>query len=383
MRAPGEGEGRAESAPSIALLLPLLLSIPFMYWPRITESDTQPWVVGGAVVAVLFYWPKTGNYSKAFPIVATLLGICAFAAYWYREYDSEMVLRYGVILATFVMLWHVGQRGVIPAVGTFVRFTIVLWFLVGFYHTIAIRLGLPVDFFGRYVAGRSGVPSLTVEASYYGSISVLHLMYVLSDRRRFDWIFYGLAVGSVLLSGSLLSFLLLIIPFFRLPIRLKLAAGLIGLLAILVGFDLQSSGFFARILSLDPSAFTESLLGDYSSNLRAGHVVFTFYEALPQEIMLRNSGDFFYEYNQWAFNSRVFVPNDSSFILPSGGELLFRSGPVGLLIILMILRVTYKSASTWGTRLEKVAFVMACMINPISLINPVFILYIHKRYSDQ
>ena len=380
---PAERVGRHESTPPLALLAPLLLSIPFMYWPRVIESDTQPWVVIGAAVAALFYWPRRADFSKAFPVVATILGILAFAAYWIREPDSEMVRRYGVILGTFIMLWHVGQRGVPSAVGTFVRITIVLWFVVGFYQTIAVRLGLPVDFFGRYVAGRSGVPSLTVEASFYGSISVLHLMYLIADRRRYDWVFYGLAIGSVLLSGSLLSFLLLTVPFFRLPTRLKLAVGVAVLLVLLLGVDLQASGFFGRVVNLTPGAFWDSLLSDYSSNLRAGHVVFTYYEALPRELMFRTGPDFFYEYNQWAFLSRVFVPNDSGFILPSGGELLFRSGALGLLLILMILKAAYQSADTAGERIEKVVFVMACMINPISLINPVFILYVHKRYTQQ
>lgn len=369
--------------PAWLALLPLLISIPCMYWPKLIDADTQPWVVIGAATGALFYWPLGAHFSKAFPVIPTILGVLAVGAYWMRSPDSDLLLRYGVIIFTFVMLWQIGNRGVDRTVGTIVRFTVVLWFLVGLYQSLAVRLGLPIDFFGRYVAGRGGVPSLTAEASYYGSISTLHLMYIIADRRRYDWIFYPLAVGSVLLSGSILSFVLLIIPFFRLPTQLKVAVGLAGLAALLLGVDLMSSGFFARLASLEPSAITDSLLSDYSTNLRAGHIVFTYWDALGRELLFRNGVDFFYEYNQWAFTSNTFVFNDSGFILPAGGELLFRSGSVGLLILMLMARTAFQTAETTKDRIEKVAFVLACMLNPISLTNPVFVLYIHQRQNRQ
>jgi hypothetical protein len=363
-------------------LFPLLLSIPFLYWPRVIESDTQPWVVGGAAIALLTYWPRRADFSKAFPVVMTTLGILAVGAYWLKQPDNDMLLRYAVIVGTFVMLWHVGSRGVHRSVGTMVRFTIVLWFAVGFYQTIALRLGLPVDFFGRYVSGRSGVPSLTVEASYYGSISVLQLMYLFTDRRQHDWVYQGLAAVSVILSGSLLSLLLLIFPFFRLPLTVKLVAGFAAVIVLMLGVDVLELGFFARLQVFDPRALLDSLLSDYSTNLRTGHIVYTCYAALPRELLFLNGPDFYYEFNQWAFTSRVFVPNDSGFILPAGGELLFRSGSVGLLLLLVIFLTAWRSGTTRFERIEKLLFVMACLVNPVSLSNPVFVLYIHKKYSE-
>jgi hypothetical protein len=364
-------------------LLPLLLSIPLMYWPRVLEGDTQPWVGIGALIAFLTYWPRRATYSQAFPVVATVLGILAIGAFWIRDPDRDMLNRYVAIIGTLMLLWHVGNRGVHHAVGTFIRITIVLWFLVGLYQTVALRLGLPVEFFGRYAEGRSGVPSLTAEPSFYGSISVLHIMYMIADRRRRDWIFYLVAVLNVVLSGSILSFLLLVFPASRLPWRYQLMLGAAALVVLVFGIDLLSSGFFGRLQSFGSGSLVDRLLSDYSSNLRAGHVVFTFWDALPRELLFTNDVDFFYEYNHWAYASVVFVPNDSGFILPIGGELLFRSGAVGLLIILMFLRTAYGTCLTRRQRIEKVAFVFACMLNPVSMTNPAFILYIHKRYQSR
>lgn len=375
------GSGQATSG-GFSLVL-LLLSIPFLYWPRVIDSDTQPWVAVGALVAVLTYWPRTASYSKAFPVFVTALGVLAVGAYWFRNPDPEMLLRYLVIIGTFVMLWQVGSRGVPASVGTMVRFTIGLWFVVGLYQTVAVRLGLPIEFFGRYVAGRSGVPSLTVEASYYGSISVLLLMYLFTEWRRYDWVYVVLATLSVLLSGSLLSFLMLIFPFFRLPLGFKFAAGLGAIVIAVFGVDLLATGFFARLQDLDPQTLLYSMLSDYSINLRAGHIVYTFYGALVPEVLFRTGPDFYYEFNQWAYTSRIFVPNDSGYILPAGGELLFRSGAFGLLLLAAILQTAWKSGRTTQEKIEKLAFTCACLLNPISLTNPVFILYLHKKYETE
>jgi hypothetical protein len=58
-----------------------------------------------------------------------------------------------------------------------VRLTILIWLAVGLYQYISVALGLPIEIAGRFVEGRSGVPSLTPEPSIYGSLSILHMMY--------------------------------------------------------------------------------------------------------------------------------------------------------------------------------------------------------------
>lgn len=376
-------ERRADPLASFGLL-PLLLAIPLMYWPRIIDGDTQPWSIVGAAIAFALYWPYRRRENWAGTAVIGLLAAGAIAAYWLRGPDQDYFLRYSGIMAALVMLWDIAARDPGPVIGRMVRITIVLWFVVGIYQVVAIRLGLPLEMFGRYTAGRGGVPSLTPEPSYYGSISVLLLMYLIAEGKRSDVRYMVLAVLNVLLSGSLLSYLLLLIPMFRLPMGYKIAGSLLALLAIIGGIDFTGSGFFDRIANLDFSSLgTDILTRDGSINLRAGHIWFTIVENLPRELTFSSLASFYLEYNHWALSSGVFIVNGSDSILPIGGELLFRSGLFGLLIIVMVLRKAWTTAGNRYDRWEKLVFIIACFLNPISFANPLFIFYIHKRYATR
>lgn len=363
-------------------LLPLLLSMPLLYWPRIIDGDTQPWSIIGAAIAFGLYWPYRRRENWQGTLVLGLLAGAAMFVYMLRGPDQDYLLRYAAIMAALVMLWDIAARDPGPVIARMVRITIVLWFIVGLYQVVAIRLGLPLEMFGRYTAGRGGVPSLTPEPSYYGSISVLLLMYLIAEGKRSDVRYMVIAVLNVLLCGSLLSYLLLLIPLFRLPLGYKIAGSLLAVIAIIGGVDFTDSGFFNRIASFNFSSLgTDILMRDGSTNLRAGHIWFTMVENLPRELSFSSLASFYLEYNHWALSTGIFIVNGSDSILPLGGELLFRSGLFGLLILLMILHKSWTTAGSRYDRWEKTIFVAACFLNPVSLTNPFFIFYIHKRYA--
>lgn len=380
-----ESAGRLSLGLAMALV-PLLIAMPIMYWPKVLDSDTQPWVVIGAATAFALYWPQGRGVAGSHLWRITGLTCLAFAAYWVRSPDLNALLRYGGILATFLMLWHVGSRQLLPAsVGTAVRATILIWFAIGLYQTFGERLGIAVEIFGRYMSGRSGVPSLTAEPSFYGSISVVHLMYLLTEKSPKNRIFMVIAVINVLLSGSLLSYLLLIIPAFRLPMRVKVMLGGAALILGIVGFNFINTQFFARASELRyATSWGDIIMLDQSTNIRFGHIWFTFVQNFVPEMLYTSTVDFELEYNAWAAATGTFMFTNSDYLLTSGGELLFRCGAVGLLLNLFIIKTAYdKAGPIKYDRLEKLAFVTACFLNPMSLANPFFIFYIHKKYAER
>ncbi len=365
-------------------LLPLMIAMPLMYWPKAVEGDTQPWVSLTAALAFVAYWPRRTGYRTSEAMLILGLALAALAVFAVRGADPTALLRYGVILGTFVLLWFIGSRDQGEQLQRAVRWTVVIWFAIGLYQVIAIRIGLPVDFAGRYVAGRGGVPSLTAEPSFYGSISVIQIMYliILRDQRNVPYI--AMATLSVLFSGSALALLMLAFPLARLPNRMKVLGGVALMLILLLGYDLTKTGFFQRLSTFDfASAGSLLVLQDPSTNLRVGHVVFTLWDNLWNELTYQNGLRFQLDYLEFVVRTGIFIPNGSDFILPSGGELLFRSGFIGLLLIAAILRHVWFTAQRRYDRLEKIGFVAVCLISPIALINPFFVLYIQQRYPEQ
>ncbi|MDM8011516.1 MAG: hypothetical protein QUV08_11190 [Parasphingorhabdus sp.] len=361
-------------------LLPLAVATPLMFWPKVLETDTQPWVVLGALMAFIFYWPaRRGNR-----IDLSLVILSAFAAIIFvlRSPTDELAIRYSVIMVTFFFLWETARRGAAEYLSTTMKATIVIWFGFGLYQIVAIRFGLPVEFMGRYVATYSGVPSITAEPSFYGSLSILQIMYLITEKNKRNIPFYVLAVCSVMMSGSLLSFLLLAFPAARLPGRWK-AMGIITIIVIAVlGINIFESGFFNRLRAFDFAEFRfDLLLSDISLNLRAGHIIFTFWSNLGPQLLFMNSGSFMQEYNAWANSSVLFVPTGSEYILPFAGDLLFRSGVFGLALLFFIFRQILQTKGTRYDRLEKLGFVIACLFNPVSFASPFLIFYVHKNYK--
>lgn len=378
------GEGRSGFPLRALGILPLLVAMPLMYWPKVVEGDTQPWVPISAALAFIAYWPLRKSYRIAEGMLVLGLALAAIAVFAFRGADVVPLLRYGAILATFALLWFIGLRDQGEQLQRAVRWSIFIWFAIGIYQVTAIRIGLPVSFVGRYIVGRSGVPSLTAEPSFYGSISVIQIMYLVTLRDRRDMPYIAMATLGVLFSGSALAILMLAFPLARLPNRLKLLGGAALMLILTLGYDLSKTGFFQRLSAFDfASAGTLLVLQDPSTNLRVGHVVFTLWDNLWRELTFQNGVSFQLDYLEFSIRTGIFIPNGSDFILPSGGELLFRSGFVGLLLIGALLRHAWYTAEQRYDRLEKVAFVSLCLISPIALINPFFVFYIQQRYADQ
>lgn len=367
-------------------LVPILIAMPLIYWPKFLEGDTQPWVTVGAMISALFFWPKIHRTSKSKLVYPILAAICCFAVYIFRETDPQLLLRYGAILGTFVLLWVVAVRVGPSGVGTAVRWSVGLWFAVGLYQFIALRLGLPVEFLGRFVAERSGVASLTAEPSFYGSISVVQIMYLLSEQRARNRPFIIMAVASVLLSGSLLSYLLLLVPLMRLRISLIFGGIVILLIFTTQEVRLAESGLFNRISNIDlVSTLTDPLRiiqTDASTNLRVGHIWFTLFDSFWDSIFLKSDVSYRESYNSWAFSQGYFLYNQSDYILTSAGELVFRSGFFGFILISLIYYYVFKSKQSTQMRFEKVIFTTLCFLGPINLANPFFVFYLAQEDSQ-
>ena len=368
---------------ALAGMIPILMAIPFMYWPRLLEGDTQPWVAAGAALSALFFWPKPREHDLKKLYLPMLAAAACMAVYALRETDSQSVLRYVGILATFMTLWMIACRGGQSFVSTAIKFTVVLWFIIAAYQIVAIRLGFPVEFFGRYIASRSGVPSLTAEPSFYGSISVLQMMYLISEEKKSNTPYVIVALASVFLSGSILSYLFLIVPLMRLPTRYKLTGAAVLLLISTQGIRLSDSGFFSRLSSIDFSAAISDpaaiLTRDASTNLRVGHVKFSIFDNFERSLFLENESSFRVEYNNWAFQQRRYIYNESDFILTSAGEMFFRSGLFGIFLVITLIVYSYKSVSTYRRKVEKVIFVMLCFLSPVGLSNPFFVFFIIQK----
>lgn len=363
--------------------LPVMVAMPLMYWPRVLESDTQPWVAIGAFLSCLFFWPRSPRADARGLFLPIIAAVSCVVIYLLEETDLQASIRYAGIMLTFSMLWIVAYRGGQEFVATAVRLTIVIWFVAGLYQIVAIRAGLPVEIFGRYVAGRSGVPSLTAEPSFFGSISVLHLMYLLNEKKSNDRIYIVISVINVLLSGSILSYIFLAIPLFRLDYKYIFGGILALILVTTQGIRVSDSGLFSRISNIDiVSVFSEPMRivkSDASTNLRVGHAIFTLYESLDESILMNHTSSFREEYNSWAFKQGGYLYNGSNFILVSGGEALFRSGPFGLLLMLSLMVFGTRGMSSNARKIEKIAVISLCFLSPISFSNPFFIFYVVQR----
>jgi len=359
-------------------MLPLLAALPFMYAPKVLEGDTQPWVLMGALFALFSF--RTRRFVR--PDDGILIGLASlsFLAYAARSELGLETIRNAYTQITFIVLWVVSRRERGDFFPAAIRLTIVVWLGVGLYQYFSIAFGLPIEISGRYVEGRSGVPSLTSEPSTYGSLSMIHMMYLLSERKARNNLFIAAAAASVVLSGSLLALVLLVFPLMKLKMRWRVAAAL-GLALLVVGDGMfTDAGLTARLSSIaaDGSGLAASLL-DPSLNLRFGHVYFTLFENLSSSLWLTSPVDFMEQYNRFAADSGVFIETGSNFILSAAGELIYGSGIAGALLLFFVIRKARAESSTPGRKLEKTAFIIACMLNPISLSNAFLIIYAQQK----
>jgi len=355
-------------------LLPLIATLPFLYVPKVLEGDTQPWVLIGALMALFAYRPRRFFLTAAAP--AVLLSAAALTMYALRAGFGPETIRAAYIFLTFSVLYVIVLRGGGNAFRNGVRLTLLIWFAVGAYQYIAILIGLPVEFVGRFVEGRGGVPSLAAEPSYFGSLAVLMAMYLLHDRQRGDDFFVAIAVMCVLMSGSLLAFLLLAFPFLYLRFDVKLIAGAAVAGLVLLDASFNDAGFTARLAGLKSieQGFA-SLLADPSLNLRFGHIQFVLWDNLIPQLFWRNPIDFQNQYNSFAASTGVLIPTGSNFILPMAGELIYGGGLFGLGIVILLVVAAWRGGARFGEGLVRASFVIACLLNPISIANPFLVFY--------
>lgn len=363
-------------------LLPLLACLPFMYLPRLLEGDTQPWVLFCAVLALFSYRTEAFIADPRRDVVLISLSALSLLAYTLRSPLNLLVVRevYGQFM--FVCLWLVCSRGGSAQFSRSIRYTVAIWFFFGAYETICVvlghGLGVPDFLAGRYIPGRSGVPGLTAEPSFYGSLSMVQMMYLLSERDRRNTLYIACAGLSVVLSGSVLALVLLVFPCMKLPPRYRIAAlvalPIIALSTYLVSFG----GLLTRVSRLDFTS-AQALLLDPSINIRLGNIYYTLWVHLLSSLSLTTQIDFQREYSTFAGLSGTFYDPQTPFILPAIGALIYGSGVFGLLQLLAFLNSAQRQAGTLLGKTEKIVFVIACMFNPITLANPFLIIYSFKQ----
>ena len=358
-------------------IVPLMLSFPIMFYPRVFEGDTQPWVFAAALVALLTFRVDRFATRRDVPLVAlALLCIITYAARSGSEFD---LLRNTYTYVAFLICWVVCEREDGDYFPIAIKATVVIWFVVGLYQYVLIKLGYSIEF-ARYVPGRSGVPSLTAEASYYGSMSMLQLMYLLTQKGAKNGVFIACAAASVVLSGSVLAMLLLLFPLRKLRPIYRVGALLVIPLLVVSDYYLSQAGLLGRlqvITSNAPNATSYFL--DPSLNLRVGQTYFTLFGNLIPSLFLVGPIDFKTHYNDWAQSSGLFIDTESDYILPALGEMIYGAGLLALALLALLLRRALSNCSTRGAKLERLTFILACMLNPIPISNIFLLVYAESR----
>lgn len=359
-------------------VLPLVATLPFMYYPKLLDGDTQPWVLLAGLLALFTF--RTARFATPRDLSPILLAIACAGVYALRSDGGLDVVRAVYTQAAFIVFWLVCRRENNEFFPSAVRLTIIVWLAVGLYQYFALALGWPVEIAGRYVEGRSGVPSLTSEPSTYGSLSMLQMMYLLTRDERRNVPYIAAAAVSVVLSGSVLALILLIFPLLKFKARLRLAALVALPVLALADFLFTSAGLTSRLQTIGADgAGIAALLLDPSLNLRVGHLVFTLGANFFDSVLLLSPLGFMDQYNAFAQDSGVFIETGSDFILPALGELIYGSGVFGLLLLVRVLYLAQTRSTGAAARFEKIFFTLMCMMNPISLSNFFLILYLNRR----
>jgi hypothetical protein len=359
-------------------LLPLMVALPAMYVPKLLEGDTQPWVFISAIVALFSFRTREFIHRRDFSIYI-LATVCALAEIVRSESAFE-VMRVLYMYGSFGVLWSVLQRERGDFMVVAVRAVVVMWFLVGFYQYLAVNFGLPVSFAGRYVEGRSGVPSMTAEASFYGGLAVIQMMYLLSRGDRRDNAYIAISALSVLISGSLLAMFLLVFPFLLMRPRHQFRL-IIGVAALIFLDDqINVGGFTARLSAVArPGEGFAVLMLDPSLNLRIGHIFFTLYVNFLDSFLLLTPKDFQHQYNSFGIETGAFIPTESEFILTALGGMVYGSGVFAVILVTILLIRAASTAQQRWRRFVKVGFVVACLLTTFGISNPFLILYILRR----
>ena len=352
----------------------LILAIPFTYYPRIVDGDTQPWVMLGALVSVVIFGVVQKLKLNRIDIAMAFLCLFAILSNIPRVSVAEDAYRFIFNVGLFFLLWIVVPRTNDIYLSKILKITVVIWFFVGLVQNYMVSIGIPLDMPGRFVEGRGGVPSLTPEPSVYGMISVLIILCLSSMNPSGNRVYAVLGTISIYLSGSLLAFSALLLSFFRFRMRnyFLMAFALFTALALL--YEFVEVPILSRATTISP----DLLLFDPSINLRLGHNLFSMYENFSAELLFQNDLSFQSDYNAWAGGTGVFIDTKSNFVLSSIGGLVYSSGIFGLLICVLILHRSFISVKSNYQRAFKVGFVAFCLINPIAISNIFLMIYVMK-----
>lgn len=348
-----------------------------MFYPKILDGDTQPWVFGAALVALLTF--RTDRFATRRDVPLIAMSLLCIVAYAMRSTSEFALLRNAYTYVAFLVFWVLCEREDGDYFPAAIKATVVIWFIVGLYQFVLVKLGYTIES-GRYTPGRSGVPSLTAEASYYGSLSMVHLMYLLTEKKAKNGIFIACAAASVVLSGSVLAMLLLVFPLRKLRPIYRVGALLVIPLLVFADYYASQAGLLARLQGITSGASSAtSYFLDASLNLRVGHMYFTLFQHLIPSLLLLGPIDFMIQYNHWAQNSGLFIDTESDYILPAVGEMIYGGGILAVLLLAMFLKRALSNCSTRGAKLERLAFILACMLNPISISNVFLLIYAQSR----
>lgn len=347
-------------------------SLPFTFYPRVLDGDTQPWAL--LATLLLFTLSHTAQRFRNRDLIITAAVIGGVLMFFSRAGIDEETLRFTYKMLAFLFLWLVVPTLPSNLVSQGLKTVIVIWFFAGLLQVLIVELGITSEFSGRFVYGRSGVPSLTPEPSLFGMLSLLAYFILLSGRKETSWIYGVLVIGNVIMSGSILAILLTTLIFFMINWRLRILA--IVLVIPTAVYVLSTSEFSAlnRFQTfLESELSWRLLLLDNSFNLRAGHYIYTMWVSLPDALLMKTSPNFMTSYNTWATQTQYFNITESNFILTGLGRVIYRGGPFGIFILFMLLLRAWQSTN--DRKLIKLAVLIFLLTAQLDISNAFIILY--------
>ena len=276
-----------------------LLALPFSYVPRLVEGDTQPWPL--LAVLILFLMNRSAKTMTRLDLILIGSVLGAMLVFFARAGFGVEMLRFGYKMFVFTLLWVCVPALPVGLVVRGMKSVILIWFLFGMFQTLALQLGISIEIGGRFVEGRSGVPSLAPEPSLFGILSLLALYYLVISKQKISPIYHAMAFANVFMSGSILAILAGSLFILLTPWRVRILFALIAVPLVIYLLNYSEAFFLNRIQRiLSEGLEWRILLLDYSINLRVGHVVYTLWSSFPAALMLQTVPDFETAYNSWA-----------------------------------------------------------------------------------
>lgn len=389
-------------------ILPLMIAVPFSFYPKFWSGDSQPWILLGLIIAII---PIVLNrkLKKGEILMGALTASCVLA-FWFREGFSFYFFRFCFILGSFYMLWVVIRRIPPIQIGVVLKTTIVVWVASAVYQTLSTVFDLPVFETGRHVIGRGGVPSLTPEPSIFGGFLILSCLYIAFLKpQKYDLLFYLIAGFGIFLSGALIPLVGLLLLIYFLPVKGKvmllaayLAASTFNMMIGTDNMNTRLDSFYQSTsipvnsadrnenkplrgdpdkltLLLEKSDFLVRVLKSPSFNLRIGHLYFVYFESFPEIITLRNNVNFETAYNQFSGNNPYIIETGSRYILPSSGTIIYHAGIFGIVLILCLFIQCWNNCSTVHRRLFKIASLAFFLVSPYSISSFFIVAYVVQK----